>query len=319
MQVVRYTEQWSELWDEFVLHSRNATFHVTRRFLSYHNDRFQDHSLLILDDDKKIIAAIPLNADADKVSSHSGLTFGGFIFSKNTYLEENLKAMRAAILYLKEQGFKSLYYKTIPHIYHEILTDDDLYFLFVNKANVVCRHVNPVILPSKNLEYQNRRIRMIKKAEQAGISARKCDNLKEYWEIVEQLLSAYNTKPVHSFEEMNFIQKLFPDQVKLFGAFQGDTLLAGILVYESNTVAKFQYIAANEMGKNIGALDLLIDTLIKSEYPNKIIDFGTVTGDSGHFLSIGLSNQKEGFGARTTVHDHYLLSLENIDVQEASK
>ena len=86
--------------------------------------------------------------------------------------------------------------------------------------------------------------------------------------------------------------------------------VAGIVVYETDTVAHFQYIAASDEGCSIGALDLLIAHLIEKVYTNKqYIDFGTSTEQGGTYLNEGLIRQKEGFGGRAVVYDTYELSI----------
>ena len=59
-------------------------------------------------------------------------------------------------------------------------------------------------------------------------------------------------------------------------------------------------------GRNVGALDFIIDKLINEVYSNKkYFDFGISNEDGGRFLNTGLIAQKEGFGARAVVHDFY--------------
>jgi hypothetical protein len=71
-------------------------------------------------------------------------------------------------------------------------------------------------------------------------------------------------------------------------------------------VAHVQYIAANERGQNLGALDLLFTELLMNRYQDKAyFDFGTSDEQNGHVLNKGLIDQKEGYGARVIVHDHY--------------
>ena len=309
LTVSKYSSEFRQMWDDFVLDSRNGNFHLTRGFIEYHGNRFEDYSLMVFNENSEVQILIPTHKNENKISSHLGLTYGGFVFSKYSTLLENIESMQAVLDYLKAEGFQTLYYKAIPHIYHTVPSEDDLYFMFHLNAKLVCRHVNPVITPSFKLTYQQRRMRMIKKSEKAGFTARQGEELSDFWNILEQLLSKYGNKPVHTLKEILYLRDLFPENIKFYGAYNNDEMLAGILVFETNLVSKFQYIGANDKGKSEGAMDYLINYLIKDVYPNKIIDFGTVTGDSGRYLSEGLSAQKEGFGSRTTIHDHYLIDL----------
>jgi hypothetical protein len=86
--------------------------------------------------------------------------------------------------------------------------------------------------------------------------------------------------------------------------------LAGAVIYETHNVAHAQYLANSDKGRDLGALDLVIDRLLKDVYQKKtFFDFGISTTDNGHFLNSGLLAQKEGFGARAWVHDFYEIRL----------
>ena len=87
--------------------------------------------------------------------------------------------------------------------------------------------------------------------------------------------------------------------------------LAGVLIYESSEVAHAQYIAATDLGKNVGALDAIMDYLVNSYYlDKKYFDFGISTEEQGKYLNINLINNKESFGARSVVYDFYEMNLQ---------
>ena len=94
------------------------------------------------------------------------------------------------------------------------------------------------------------------------------------------------------------------------GTTRNGEVLAGVVVFVTPTVAHVQYISACEAGRKSNALDHLFDSLLTTTYANKpFVDFGTSTEKAGTVLNSGLVEQKEGFGARTVVHDHYELSV----------
>ena len=71
-----------------------------------------------------------------------------------------------------------------------------------------------------------------------------------------------------------------------------------------------QYLAANEKAREIGALDLLIKTLMDEfTKSKKYFDFRISTENNGQYLNGGLIAQKEGFGGRSIVHNVYELNL----------
>jgi hypothetical protein len=102
----------------------------------------------------------------------------------------------------------------------------------------------------------------------------------------------------------------FPDRIKLHVATLEGRLAAGLVVYETAAVARAQYIAVSDEGRQVHALDKLVDTLLDS-YPGRVRwwDFGGSTGSSGRHLNETLIRNKESYGARAVVFDHYRLDL----------
>ena len=71
-----------------------------------------------------------------------------------------------------------------------------------------------------------------------------------------------------------------------------------------------QYIAANARGREVHALDLLFDVVIRQslkQYP--YFDFGISTEEYGTYLNEQLIYQKEGFGGRGICYDWYEWTL----------
>jgi hypothetical protein len=128
-----------------------------------------------------------------------------------------------------------------------------------------------------------------------------------FWEILNgNLISKFNTKPVHSVEEVILLTSRFPENIKLYVAEQKGVILAGTLLYLMKDVIHVQYISASEIGKEIGAIDLLFEKLINIVYSHiPIFDFGQSTEKSGNYLNENLIFQKEGFGGRGIVYDTY--------------
>ena len=64
MQVIAYTPEWEEGWNKLVRESKNGTFLIDRSYMDYHQDRFQDCSL-IFSEGNKILGVLPANWDEE--------------------------------------------------------------------------------------------------------------------------------------------------------------------------------------------------------------------------------------------------------------
>lgn len=279
--------------------------------MEYHSDRFSDNSLLILDDSGTLLALMPANLKEDTIYSHGGLTFGGVISDNRMRMQTMLDVFAALMDYLKSDGIRKLVYKTIPHIYHTIPSEEDLYALFRCNAHLTRRDVSSAILQEHKTPLTKERKWCVRKADANGVNVSRSCDFDSYMAIEEQVLtSRHAVKPVHTKEEMNLLATRFPDQIKLFAAERNDEMLGGVIIYESRNVAHCQYIAATECGRKIGAVDKVLECLINSEYASKrYFDFGISTEEAGRYLNVGLSEYKNSYGARAVVYDTYELML----------
>ncbi len=311
MQIVRYRPELKSCWDTFVARSKNATFLFYRDYMDYHADRFCDHSLLFYDKEL-LLGLLPGNVEADTYFSHQGLTYGGFLLTPAGTAEQVIEMLDLLIAYLKDQGIKSIVYKSIPWFYHKMPAEEDLYALYLKKAVLISRSLSSTIRCDKALPFAHARKDGLRKARKAGLSWQESKDLSLFWPILEQNLWArHHLKPVHNLEEIRRLQQAFPKNIRLFLATEAEVPLAGCLVYETETTAHIQYISSNQRGKALGALDLLFEHLIFGCFKHKdYLDFGISTDDDGFKLDRGLLFQKEGFGARASVYDIYTLNIE---------
>jgi hypothetical protein len=311
MHIERYEEALRQSWDMFVEKSTNGTFLFQRDYMEYHRDRFEDYSLLVRDDGGTLIALLPANRNEVALTSHGGLTYGGFIANEVMKLPKMLSVFEAVFDHLQQNGFRTLVYKTIPFIYHRSFAEEDRYALFLCRAELVRRGVLAVIDARFPLPMQERRKRGAKKAKQNGLRVLESEDWPLYWEILsKRLRETHNTQPVHTLDEMRFLNSRFPNQIKLFAAFDGTEMRAGIVIFETDRVARVQYIATDERGRALGALDLIISELLSHQYRAKpYFDFGTSDEDGGRCINKGLIDQKEGYGARVVTQDHYQIEI----------
>lgn len=313
MRIQLYSEADQTLWDEFVRRSKNGTFILRRDYMDYHQTRFEDHSLMLWDDKNRLIAVLPANRDGPTLVSHGGLTYGGFVTDESMKVPTMLALFEATLAYMARNSFTHFVYKTIPHIYHRLPAEEDLYALFLCNAQFMRRGVLTVVPNQPRLPFQERRSRGVRRALANDIVSRESDDWGAFWHVLIEVLDAiHGARPVHTPEEIQMLNSLFPENIRLFGSYRDKELMAGVVIYETERVAHAQYIAVNDQGRNLGALDLLFDHLLHQVYSAKpIFDFGTSDENNGLCLKQGLIDQKEGFGARAVMHDHYMIRLKD--------
>lgn len=311
MEIRLYKEQYRQEWDNFIRHSKNGTFLFCRDFMEYHSHRFTDRSYMFYENDI-LIAVIAGNVEDKIYYSHKGLSYGGLIMNSQTTAVQVLDIFNILTTELKTIGIQEIVYKAVPHIYHRMPAEEDLYALFRNNAVLTERYISSAILLSNKIAYSRTRKNGLKKAEKNGLEVKTSDDLESFWQILSDNLSGkYETEPVHSLSEISYLKQKFPDEIHLFSVSDKDgKMIAGCIVFDMPGIIHLQYTAGTEEGKKSGAIDSLIDHIINKAFPDKIyFDYGNSNEQQGRYLNNKLIYQKEGFGARAIVYDVYTINI----------
>lgn len=308
--VSQFVSTQRSAWDGFVRNSKTPLFFFERSFMEYHADRFVDSSL-IAHQDGDMIAALPASLHGETLVSHGGLTFGGLLTARTSRSGTTAEALSGIIDYLRASGITTLRYKVIPHIFHVQPAEEDQYFLINRfRAQLVRRDVSSVIDLSDRLKLSKGRKALISRARQSQVEIERSEDWAGFHALLCQVLSRHDASPVHSAAELEMLGSAFPDRMQLHLAKLDGELLAGTLLFNFGKVTHTQYMAVSERGKELGALDVLIDQCISSATSHSAyFSFGISTEQNGKYLNEGLLGQKESFGARSIVLDTYEVNV----------
>lgn len=313
ISVERYTEDYQEQWNRFNASCKNSIFMFDRGFMDYHKDRFADHSLLFFDEGE-LTAILPMSEKQGVLTSHGGLTYGGFLTGSSMKQHTMNDCFDALVSYAREKGFREIIYKAVPHIYHAQPAEEDKYALFLNHARVVKVEASTVVNLQQPLKMPKGRKAQISRARREGVAIRELTEPEEFERFIalenEVLKEHHDTKAVHTGSELALLHSRFPAQIHLIGALLGEKLIAGTVLFEYEQVVHTQYMAANVLARQLGALDLAISTVLNGYQGTKLwLDFGISTENMGRYLNEGLISQKEGFGGRTNVYETFALDI----------
>ena len=168
-KVSRYTAEDKIEWDRFIATAKNATFLFQRDFMDYHQDRFEDFSLMIYKNEK-LYALLPANKKNEVIYSHQGLTYGGLLLNNSAKLKQTFEAFKEIIKFLFENGILKLEVRLIPPFYNKLPSDELEYLFFKTAAKLIKRDVVMLIDYYNQLPFQKNRREGINKAKTKKIS-----------------------------------------------------------------------------------------------------------------------------------------------------
>ncbi len=306
MKILRYSTELKGLWDGFIQSSKNATFLHFRNYMDYHADRFQDHSLVFMDEADKLLAVLPANQDQLVLQSHGGLTYGGLLMGDGLKSDAVLEIIQSLSAYCIEQGITRIIYKGIPHVYHNIPAEEDLYALFREGYQLTRRDISSVFHFGKSSP-SSKKNRGMRKAEKEGFRLESTLTPEKIFDVInENMIEKYGVQPVHSPAEMLLLKERFPDNIQFLQLQIQDEVQGGAILYLNRDLVHIQYLAVSAKARLLRGQDFIVQSLIERfKDTHAWLDYGISTEQRGRFLNTGLIHAKEGFNFRAICYDTY--------------
>jgi hypothetical protein len=309
-----------EEWDSFVDKSDNGTLFHKRAFLNYHpKDRFNDASIYVTKNGKILSAftAAVIEREGKKIlSSHPGASYGGFVYDYDLNFKDAHDLVDMLLEYSRSLKVDRIQLTSPPIIYQTKYSNYFDFALYRNGFNYLKRDVSSIVQLDFDKEklldtYRAEARTATKKAMKQGIEIAECDLFDEYYEILKKNLKLrHNVNPAHTLNELKLLKKMFPAEIRLWGAFLKDKLTAGVCNFSvnQNVVLAF-YISHDEAYQEYRPVNLLFYEIMK-QYQKQgflFLDFGIFTVNMEP--NWGLGRFKENFGARGIFRDTFYKDL----------
>jgi hypothetical protein len=309
-EVRRYNPQLKGNWDDLVRRAKNGNFLFFRDYMDYHRDKFEDHSLMFYRDGN-LLSCLPANiAEKTTLHSHQGLTYGGLLMHPKNRLEDVRSFMWLLVAYLREQSVDGLVYNPAPYIYHRLPAEEDLVALSEVGARIIATKAICAVRIDSGATLSYNRKRDVTRFRKSGMSVAQSYDFADFMRLCEaNLRERFNANPVHAPMVMQSLADNFPNHIKLYAVSHQSRMIAGAIIYLNSGCAKLQYIAYNDIGKEVGAVAAVYDHILKLILqPNTWLEFGHSITPAGKFAK-GVHEYKESFGARTIQRRTYFLDL----------
>lgn len=320
ISVRRFEEDDTKSWDVFVQEANNGTIFHERKFLSYHpRERFRDHSL-VFEKNAKVKALFPavlLENEAGKnLISHKGSSYGGLVVSRDLKFRESYDLVEALINHARNEGVSTIEMTLPPAIYQGRVSNYLDFSLIKHGFKYKKREVSSMLTietsPEENLSlFKPSHRTAVRKAVRQGVKVRESDDWSDFYEILRRNLKIrHGVSPTHSLDELLKLKQVYPERIKLFGAYLGNMMVAGVVNFSVNKdVVLAFYISHDEQYQQLRAVNLLFYEIISwCQSENfKYLDFGIFTVNMEP--NFGLGRFKENFGASGVFRDTFQMTL----------
>lgn len=336
-QVIKYSEDCTNDWDEFVINSLNGTIFHERKFINYHpKDRFKDDSLMFFDKEKLVAvfpAATIINSENKKIlKSHPGTSYGGLVISEKISLKNSFQLIESLETYALENEYNYIEFRSAEKIFLDNMIDQLEFALvrnsYIREAEELSTYYDlksywdlaedDLILKFNNKSKSKVR-QNIYKGINSDFTSKFLENEEEYQDFYKILCSnllKHNTKPVHSYQEMLNLLNSYPDRVKIFGVFQENNqqsnLMSAFLIFKVNHNSWHIFYSALDYNfQNQRPQNFCLYSLIKylAGQKDHFLNFGISTEQGGKFINWGLFEFKESFNGSGAIRTYWKKEL----------
>ena len=317
MTIEPYQQSFAADWDNFIWQANNGTIFQTRRFLNYHPpERFEDHSL-IFKKEERILALFPATVRYEGhrriLTSHRGASYGGLITRFNLGIKDAFGVVESLLVYAQNNQFQGIEL-TPPPIIYSIRPSNYIEFALVkNGFGYRKREISSVIpltFGEKEVltTFSPESRRAVRRGVKLGVVVKENEDYETFYRILKRNLKMrHNVTPTHTLDELLSLKKIFPDRIRLFSAYAGEEMVAGVVMFISNPrVVLAFYISHDEDFQQYRGVNCLFFEIIKWAIREKYgyLDFGIFTVNMDP--NWGLGRFKESFGAQGIFRDTFL-------------
>jgi len=313
MEIIEYTEEWKEKWDNFVLESNNGTIFHRQKFFDYHpKNRFNFNHLIFLEKGN-IVALLPGSRIGDLYESPIGSSYGSIV-TKDVKFSEAMEIVYTLTEYSKDVGIKKLLLTSAPRVYEKHPNENLDFAMLWQDFTYDLHYISSAIklFPDQDIisRFQPTVRRNIRKSlSNTEIRVEINDRYDEFYPILIENKARHDVKPTHSLAELLKLKDLLPDNIKLFMLYYKDEPIAGSCMFICNDqVALCFYNMLRYEFEKMKPIHRIMYEVVKwateSEYT--YVDIGVsqdTKAENPMTPSMGLIDFKEKFDAKTVMRN----------------
>jgi len=319
MEIIRYSEEWKERWDKFVLQSNNGTMFHLQKFFDYHKPgKFQFNHLIFIRNGN-IAALLPGAIRNGVFESPIGASYGSVV-TGDIKFEEAMEIVSTLLEWGKKEGIKEFVLTPAPMIYEKWQNQNLDFAMLWLGFRYSLHYISSAIKldPLSDIIQRcsptiRRNIRMSLKNPDIRVEIN--ERYDEFYPILLENKARHNVKPTHSLEDLIKLTELLPDNLKLFMVYYKDKPIAGSSMFFANsTVAICFYNMLLYEYEHLKPIQRVMYEVIKycTENGYNYVDIGVsqdTKADNPMTPSRNLIAFKEKFDAKTIMRNTLSIKL----------
>ena len=240
MEIIEYSEEWKDKWDQFVLESNNGTMFHMQKFFDYHKPGKFTFNHLIFLDHGNIVALLPGSRIGNLYESPIGASYGSIV-TKDVKFADAMEIVSTLFKYGKKVGIKEFLLTSAPRVYEKHPNENLDFAMLWQGFHYDLHYISSAIKLEPNEDiisrFQQTVRRNIRRTfKNPDIKVEINDRYDEFYPILVENKARHEIKPTHSLEDLLKLKELMSDRLVLFMVYYKDKPIAGSSVFICNDI-----------------------------------------------------------------------------------
>jgi hypothetical protein len=319
MEIIRYSENWKEKWDKFVLSSNNGTMFHLQKFFDYHTPGKFNFNHLIFLEKGEIVAVLPGAIFENRFESPVGASYGSIV-TQDVKFDKALQIVDTLLDYAKKNNFKEIELTAAPTVYEDKPNQNLDFALLWRGFSYKLHYISSAIKLNPHEDIISRfdptiRRNVRKSLRNADIRVEINERYDEFYPILLANKARHNVKPTHTYDDLIKLYQLLPDNLKLFMVYYKDIPIAGSSMFFVNkTCALCFYNMLLYEYQELKPIQRVMYEVVKYSTENgyQYVDIGVsqdTKAENPMTPSMSLIEFKEKFDAKTVMRNTLHITL----------
>lgn len=319
MEIVEYSEEWKDKWDNFVLGSNNGTMFHMQQFFDYHAPgKFTFNHLMFLEKGR-IVAVLPGSLKDGLFESPIGASYGSIVTGDIRFATA-LELVSALLEYGRNNGIKEFMLTPAPIVYEKYQNQNLDFAMLWLGFKFDLHYISSAIKLDKERDIISRfqatvRRNVRKTLKNPDIRVEINERYDEFYPILLSNKARHNVKPTHSYDDLIKLKTLMPENLKLFMLYYKDKPIAGSsMFFCNNEVALCFYNMLLYEFEHLKPIHRIMYEVVKWSTENNYsyVDIGVsqdTKAENPMTPSLSLIDFKEKFDAKTVMRNTFYIKL----------
>jgi len=307
MEIIEFDKDRS-VWDDFVRQADNGTIFHEQKFLSYHGDRLRND--LMIYEDKKLIAVIPLIIEKDIAKSPYGGSYGGFSYRSRLGYEKVEQLYQELFSYLSDKKVKELQLTLTPNQYFTVAESYQTFtVLKLAETRYIPQLTSACILHKDIMQELTSNVR---KKIRKGMQLLKIrqGSIDEFYDILMDNMKFHKSKPTHTKDELKKLKNMYPENIIIDIGVADKPVVGNLYFVPVRGVILNFYASQLTSQRNLKIMEAMLyyrmELAAKSGF--RLYDYGT-SSHKDMKVNYGLTKFKESLGCFGVLRNNFIIKI----------